>query len=170
MAGAKLSTEKGEGGVPQCPSGARVGHRLPAKSGASLHSMLKCQTKPTPSGLKSVYSWLRKILGFSKKSEEMRNHKKILKVLLNDIQILLSTWKAPETHRFFEISPQQHKHVFKLPERVCVCLFTEVAFKTLTDKRIKNSKFIFKVDSRHISSQLSHQIKKTHQEGAPGLF
>ena len=55
-------------------------------------------------------------------------------------------------------------------EFVFVCLFTEVAFKTLTDKRKKNSKFIFKVDSRHISSQLSHQIKKTHQEGAPGLF
>lgn len=105
---------------------------------------------------------------FSKKSEEMRNQKKILKVLLNDIQILLSTWKAPETHRFLEISPQQHKHVFKLPERVCFCLFifTEVAFKTLTDKRKKNSKFIFKVDSSYISSQFSHQIKKTHQEGA----
>ena len=54
---------------------------------------------------------------------------------------------------------------------VCFCFFfTEVAFKTLTDKRKKNCKFIFKVDSRHISSQLSHQIKKTHQEGAPGLF
>ena len=46
--------------------------------------MLRCQTKPTPSGLRSVYSWLRKILGFQK-SEEMRKQKKILKVLLNDI-------------------------------------------------------------------------------------
>ena len=76
MAGAKLSMEKGEGGTPQCPTGARAGHRLPAKLGASLHSMLKCQTKPTPSGLKSVYSWLRKILDFQKRVRKLEIRRK----------------------------------------------------------------------------------------------
>lgn len=107
---------------------------------------------------------------FSKKSEEMRNQKKILKVLLNDIQILLSTWKAPETHRFLEISPQQHKHVFKLPERVCFCLFifTEVAFKTLTDKRKKKKASSFS----RLTQDTSHPnfLTKSRKHTRKGLL